>query len=48
VLQDSIAAGISFQFLGIWLSPMIAAVAMSFSYVSVIANVLRLKGMNFG
>jgi len=38
-----IAAGVLFPFLGILLSPMIAALAMSFSSVSVIANALRLK-----
>ena len=38
-----IAAGILFPFFGILLSPMIAALAMSFSSVSVIANALRLN-----
>jgi Cu2+-exporting ATPase len=46
VLGIPIAAGILFPFFGILLSPMIAAAAMSFSSVSVIANSLRLKNMS--
>ena len=41
-----IAAGVLFPFFGILLSPMIAALAMSFSSVSVIANALRLKSID--
>jgi Cu+-exporting ATPase len=43
VLGIPIAAGVLYPFTGLLLSPMIAALAMSLSSVSVIANALRLR-----
>lgn len=40
-----VAAGVLYPFLGVLLSPMIAAAAMSLSSVSVIGNALRLKSV---
>jgi Cu+-exporting ATPase len=38
-----VAAGVLFPFLGVLLSPVIAAAAMALSSVSVIGNALRLR-----
>jgi Cu2+-exporting ATPase len=43
VLGVPIAAGVLYPVFGLLLSPIIAALAMSFSSVSVIANALRLR-----
>ena len=45
IIGIPIAAGILYPFFGILLSPVVAALAMSLSSVSVIANALRLRSV---
>jgi Cu+-exporting ATPase len=45
VVGIPIAAGVLYPWLGVLLSPMLAAAAMSLSSVTVIANALRLRGL---
>jgi P-type Cu+ transporter len=45
LLGVPIAAGVLYPWFGILLSPMLAALAMTFSSLSVVANALRLRGL---
>lgn len=48
IIGVPVAAGVLYPLFGILLSPMLAALAMSFSSVSVIANALRLRSLKLG
>jgi len=48
VIGIPIAAGVLYPFFGVLLSPVVAALAMSLSSVSVIANALRLRAAKLG